>query len=161
MPYTPNYAAGDVLTAAAMNSIGEAWATSTYTPTWTAATTNPAIGNGTLTGYWQQINKTIIGRIKMVAGSTTTFGTGTWYFALPTTARSVYAENDPIGDAILVDALNNAYNGTSVIKDTGKLMVYSPVNVVGTIFAYQVSGTNVFTFANQDSIHINFIYEAA
>ena len=54
-----------------------------YTVSWTAATTNPSIGNGTLSGRYTQIGKTVIGSISLTMGSTTTYGTGAWSFSLP------------------------------------------------------------------------------
>lgn len=64
--------------------VGKLGAWTTYTPTWTAASVNPAIGNGTLTGRYQRLfGRTFLVQVKMVAGSTTTFGTGAWSFLLP------------------------------------------------------------------------------
>jgi hypothetical protein len=54
-----------------------------YTPEWTAATSNPAIGDGTLEGRYVQRGKTCLVNILLVAGSTTTFGSGAWSFSLP------------------------------------------------------------------------------
>ena len=44
-----------------------------FTPTWTASTTNPAIGNGTIAGAWWRVGNLIFFRIKVTAGSTNTF----------------------------------------------------------------------------------------
>jgi hypothetical protein len=65
----------------AINGIQAAW--TTYTPTWTASTTNPTLGNGTLSGRYLQIGKRIEFSIQITWGSTTTAGTGTWAFSLP------------------------------------------------------------------------------
>jgi len=54
-----------------------------YTPTWTAATTNPVLGNGTLVGQWAQVGKIIVFNLTWTAGSTTTFGAGPWRFGIP------------------------------------------------------------------------------
>ncbi len=55
-----------------------------YLPTWTAASGTPSIGNGTLEGVYSLVGKRIEGRIRLVAGSSTTFGTsGDWTFTLP------------------------------------------------------------------------------
>lgn len=70
---------------------GAAWAIvredqwTTYTPTWTAATTNPTIGNGTISGRWRYTGpKTIDFDAWLVFGSTTTFGSGLWRLSIPT-----------------------------------------------------------------------------
>lgn len=72
---------------AAVSAVGSGGGTlgtvQTYTPTWAAASVNPSLGNGTLTGRYITLDKMIILSICMVAGSTTTFGTGAWNFSLP------------------------------------------------------------------------------
>jgi len=55
----------------------------TYTPAWTAATTNPVLGNGTLTGQYLQVGKTVHYRIVLTMGSTTTYGSGYYQLSLP------------------------------------------------------------------------------
>src|SRR5688500_12750202 len=57
------------------------WAT--YTPTWASSGTQPAIGNGTLAGRYASVGKIVYVKLRLVAGSTTTFGTGDWTFSLP------------------------------------------------------------------------------
>lgn len=61
-----------------------------YTPIWTAATTNPSIGNGTLAGRYTTIGKLAVVSIRMVAGSTTTFGSDEWRFSLPIVSQFPY-----------------------------------------------------------------------
>lgn len=61
-----------------MTALTSAW--TTYTPAWTASAGTPAIGNGTLTGKYRLIGKTLDFRFLLTAGSTTTFGTaGAFY----------------------------------------------------------------------------------
>lgn len=57
-----------------------------YTPTWTCSSGSaPAIGNGTLTGRYKKLDaNTYLVQVNLVAGSTTTFGSGgDFEFALP------------------------------------------------------------------------------
>lgn len=58
-----------------------AW--SAFTPTWTASVSNPAIGNGTLSGRYALVGKILFWSIVLSPGTTTTFGSGTWKFAIP------------------------------------------------------------------------------
>lgn len=67
-----------------------AWAS--YTPSWTASTTNPVLGNGTLIGVYTVWGKTCHAAIRLIPGSTTTFGSGTYLFGVPLTAASVGVE---------------------------------------------------------------------
>lgn len=60
-------------------------APTSYTPTWTSSGTQPAIGDGTLSGAYTRIGKLVAFRFSMIAGASTTFGTGSWAFALPAT----------------------------------------------------------------------------
>lgn len=64
-------------------AVSGATAWTSYTPTLTATTTNPALGNGALIGYYSQQGKTVHVSIDMAIGSTTTRGVGAWMWALP------------------------------------------------------------------------------
>jgi hypothetical protein len=54
-----------------------------YTPTWTGQTTNPTLGNGTVTGSYLLFGRVMDVFVQLVIGSTTTLGTGQWLFSLP------------------------------------------------------------------------------
>lgn len=60
----------------------------TYTPTWTGATTNPVIGNGTISGRYMKIEKTCHVIIALSFGSTTTGGASTLSLSLPAASIS-------------------------------------------------------------------------
>jgi len=81
----------------------------TYTPSWTAATTNPSLGNGTLIGRWRRVGDTAEFSIDLIIGSTTTTGSGAWRFSIPT-------------------GLNT---------DTTKITVGNPGAIIGTALAFQ------------------------
>ncbi|UPT41764.1 MULTISPECIES: hypothetical protein [Streptomyces] len=72
------------------NSILDAW--TPYTPTWSGATTNPVIGNGTLVGRYMKIGRSCKLRIEMLAGSLTTYGSGGWSLTLPFAAAAAGAQ---------------------------------------------------------------------
>lgn len=61
-----------------------------YTPTWTAVTANPVIGTGSLTGRYKINGNTASVHIVMIAGATTTFGSGQWIFSLPAGVTAAY-----------------------------------------------------------------------
>ncbi|MFF3128501.1 hypothetical protein ACFVRD_40960 [Streptomyces sp. NPDC057908] len=69
-----------------LNSMFGAW--SSYTPVWTAATTNPSLGNGSITGRYMKIGRTCHVRIDLTMGSTTTYGSGGWSLGLPVAASA-------------------------------------------------------------------------
>lgn len=59
-----------------------------YVPAWTASTSNPTLGDGTLQGRYIQVGKLVIVFISFVFGSTTSFGVGNHYISLPFEAQS-------------------------------------------------------------------------
>jgi hypothetical protein len=129
-----------------------------YTPQWTAASVNPAIGDGTIEGYYKVIGKTCFVRGNIAMGSTTTFGTGEWYVSMPFTASHA--------DAILMNAtlLDNGtawYNATMVGARAG-FNHKAPIqyqNTGGT--ASDVNPTGPFTWTTSDRFVWNGSYEIA
>ncbi|MEU0691558.1 hypothetical protein [Streptomyces uncialis] len=96
MTFTPRtWSVGEVVSAAQLNteirnqfnSIITAW--TAYTPTWTAVTTNPVLGNGSLVGQHMKIGRTCHVTFNLTMGSTTTYGSGFWRISLPFTAATV------------------------------------------------------------------------
>lgn len=71
----------------AIASLTDPW--NTYTPAWTASTTNPTIGNGGLSGVYARSGKTGILSVSIDMGSTTAFGSGTYSIGLPATWTAV------------------------------------------------------------------------
>lgn len=57
-----------------------------YTPTWTAATTNPTIGAGSLVGRYALVGKTCHVKIEITTAGNTNYGNGQYNWALPFTA---------------------------------------------------------------------------
>ena len=167
MPYTPNYAPGDVLTAAQMNSIGEAQGT--YTATWTSSGTAPALGNGIITGFYMRINKLVFFQWSLATGSTSTFGTGTYYFNLPVTGSSRMVQNTPIGNAYIESSDGNVdYMGIAYIDTTSR--GYIGVSASAAEFSYdqlgKVSATIPETWTNsgtvkRPTIRVTGTYEVA
>ena len=79
---------GYSLVAASGATPGVQWGISawtSYTPTWGATGTAPAIGNGTRAGASIIDGKLMHFRIVLTMGSTTTYGTGVWTLSLPGT----------------------------------------------------------------------------
>ncbi|MFJ1708579.1 hypothetical protein [Kitasatospora sp. NPDC088346] len=100
---------------------GSAWVPlgswTTYAPTWTATTTNPAIGNGTLVTRYTRIGKTITYMGQLRAGSTTNGGTGIWNITLP-----VQAANNGVtvqGPCSYTQFGNNNWIGNAAIPPGG------------------------------------------
>jgi hypothetical protein len=140
-----------------MNSIGAAW--ETYTPTWTAAITNPAIGNGFIAGRYVQIQKLVHAQISITMGSTTTYGSGVYYFGLPITSKTAYYNFAALGVGTIFDVSTaNAYV-VSANYQTGATG-YVSLRFTGAGNG-DVTNTAPYTFATNDIITLNVTYEAA
>jgi len=61
-----------------------------YTPAWTASVSNPVLGNGTISGYYFLIGNLCTAFVTLTTGTTTTYGSGTYYFSLPFTINNTY-----------------------------------------------------------------------
>lgn len=138
----------------AMNGIQAAWAS--FTPTWTGSGTNPALGNGTLTGKYTRFGKTLFGRVILTAGSTTTYGTGSWRFSLPVTPHTDYtvsATLGVVGNAGLFDtSAPNRASRRVLTADPTYMDLRDDANA-------NVTNLVPWTWANGDALHIEFQYE--
>lgn len=96
--------AGERLTAALLNEqlrdnlkeLGDAW--TSYNPTWAAAGTAVALGNGTVTGSFIEAGNLILWKFLVTSGTTTTYGTGNYSISLPQTGVVLFPY--PVGDII-------------------------------------------------------------
>ncbi|MEU0393803.1 hypothetical protein ABZ208_13670 [Streptomyces sp. NPDC006208] len=165
MTFAPRtWVVGETVTAALMNqeirdqinSVLAAW--TSYTPTWTSAGTAPALGNGTLVGRYMKIGRTVIYQINLIAGSTTTFGTGGYSFELPATSANVGASF--IGNAHLLSG-STRYVGQNVISpNVTTTSPFYPTNSTTTTTS-QLTATVPFTLVSGASVRITGVYEAA
>lgn len=97
---------GGNLTAVDLILTGGAW--TGYTPTLTATTTNPTIGNGSIIGRYKQYGKLVVFDLEFVFGSTSTAGSGNYSFSLPPSLPVTNASGTPIA----VGNLNGSVAGT-------------------------------------------------
>lgn len=81
MAQVTEWLAGMRTTADRMNGTLGEW--TDYAGSWTASTTNPSIGDGLETYRYMQVGKTVYFKIRIVFGSTTDPGEGTYDFGLP------------------------------------------------------------------------------
>ncbi|MDP8971156.1 MAG: hypothetical protein M3N52_11820 [Actinomycetota bacterium] len=133
------------------------WAS--FTPAWTAATTNPAIGDGTITGRYHQVGKTVHFEIQITMGTTTTYGSGAYSLSLPVAAT---------GRKIMLNgALRTGTSGVTYPL-LGEVMPGSPPTATLRQFPTtagsslgSVTGTSPAALASGHIIGINGTYEAA
>jgi hypothetical protein len=141
------------LPAATLNTIGAAW--ENYTPAWTSSGTQPAIGNGILEGRYTRINKLLIVSFILVAGSTTTFGTGNYRFSMPV---SIVQGQANMGWGVVFDASASylSYNINLALDNTATVVeLYTAQGIT------PVGATYPITFANGDQIRVSIVGQAA
>lgn len=151
--YTAGLSAGQVLTAATMNSIGAAW--EAWTPTLTASTTNPTLGTGSSrVGRYGQVNKIVTGYGKITFGTSgTAAGNGFYSVTVPITAQAS-APTVPIGTVYLGDGGVNVRVGVLVLGSTTTATIRYDAGALVTQAAPWAWGANAL-------ILYNFTYEAA
>jgi len=72
----------------------------TVTPFWTGSVSNPVLGNGTLTGRAERRGKSLMVDIKLTIGSSTTLGSGTWFFGLNSGGYTTLAAFHAVGSVV-------------------------------------------------------------
>jgi hypothetical protein len=125
-----------------------------FTPTWTGSGGNPSIGNGTLTGKYQQRGKVVWCEIRLVAGGTTTFGTNTYAWALPLTAA---AADRGVGSVHMIDTGTATYLGICFPVSTTTMRV----NIMTTSGVVTAAHNQPMTWASTDEMSAELEYEAA
>lgn len=155
---------GEVVTAAMMNAeVRDQWndviaSGTAYTPVWTATSVNPSLGNGTIVGRYKLLGKMCTATIEMVAGTTTTFGTGTWAFTVPFTAASPASTsaNWVWCGAGRAHSATNWYTGTATVaKGTSTARAYSHT----ASQEWSPTQPHAWTAATTNYLHMQITYE--
>jgi hypothetical protein len=153
---------GEVVTAALLNqevrdqlnSMFAAW--TAYTPTWTAST-NPALGNGTLTGRSMKIGRNVLCQIILTTGSTTTYGSGQYSFGLPSALAS--SGVDSLGTTRLTAGAT--YIGQCFAASGASVCTAAFPNTATPAQGANMTGTAPATLAAGHSLRLSLFYESA
>ncbi len=121
-----------------------------YVVAWTAGATNPVIGNGTTSGKFRLSGVFCTTTLQVQAGSTTTFGSGSYYLSVPITSSTSNIMQS--GNAVYVDNGVQQYFGT-VRLDANSSTLYC-------FYSLNSPTTSVapFTFGNGDILSVNITY---
>jgi hypothetical protein len=162
--FTPRtWVVGETVSAAVMNqeirdqfaSMFAAW--TPYTPTWTASTTNPVLGNGTLTGRYMKWGRTVICEINLITGSTTTYGSGSYNWLLP--AQAANAGVSVVGHAHVLGT--DRWQGQIIISaNATTCSAFFPISSTNTRIDF-MNPTRPETLAAGAQLRLTFVYEAA
>ena len=146
------FVAGDVLTAAELNGIGEAAVS--FTPTFSGYTR----GNGTSVAYYMRVNKMVYLYVKETLGSTSSV-TGSIAFTLPIAA--VRAEAVQMGRSRIDDTGNTIFWGTTQSANGTTCVLFADL-ASGTYTSFaSTSATVPMTWTNTDAFSFSFVYEVA
>jgi len=130
-------------------------AVTTYTPTWTASTTNPVLGNGTLIAKYCRNSDMIFGSVALTMGSTTTFGTGSYAISLPVISAAL--SMDQMSSGLMVDvSTGNKYIIAAAIASGTLTARFFEGSIVTT-----VNQSSPFTWASGDLLNFQFSYRCA
>jgi hypothetical protein len=139
-----------VLTADSSTATGLKYSTdwTSYTPVWGSTGTAPAIGNGTLSGLYLQVGKTVHVIIHFKAGSTTTFGTGVYNFSLPFNIKDLGSGTSALPAAAYIEDAGVVGFQVQSVNATSSLIY--PLISNGTNF----SGTNPVVLGTNDFMNL-------
>jgi hypothetical protein len=137
-----------------------------YNPVWGSTGTAPALGNGTLVGKYIQANKLVIAWVSMVLGSTSTYGTGTYTWTLPTVAHNANGVPEMQGTWIGAPTAGSVFGGiTDVDTAFGASLGACRIQVSAAAATY--GGMDLLTKAipatwvSGGSMRMTFIYETS
>lgn len=158
----PRIAAGD------LTGLQGQFQVQSYTPQWTASVTAPVLNNGTLVGKYMKIGQLVVYYLELVPGSTTTFGSGQWFFTLPpfTVASLGLTQNATRGIAYDVSSGNMVPIQGDVPAGNQYTNVYYDNIGSGGVFTFPgplavLTATAPWTWANGDIVRINGSYISA
>jgi len=135
-----------------------------YNPSWTASGAVPFLGNGSVVGNYMRIGDTVRGTITFTVGTTTLVAaSANWFFSLP--VLDYFAGNPQMCGVFMVQQGTGAIPSmTGVVRVNGgnqKVeMFYDKVTAFNSSTLTQLQETSR-TWANGDSIQIQFEYQAA
>lgn len=138
-----------------VNSMG-AW--TSFTPSWTASGSAPAIGSGTLSGAYMQIGKLVHVRFTLKLAADSTLGSGTYYLSTPIKMSSSYTYTTALGPVTFTDVGTASYVGMIIWETADKVRFLS-----SAVPAAGVTNTAPFAWsaAGLDEMIGSYTFEAA
>ena len=150
-----DFDAGDVLTAANLNAIGDYNA---FTPSWPNVTPGSGATNA---GFAAEVNECVFFEIGLVLGTSSSIG-GSIYFSVPVgTAASTINPWGPIGTAICIDTTGSVYAQCLLTLVSQNIFLHALLTsgTYGTR-VLNVNATRPFTWADGDKIYLQGMYRA-
>jgi hypothetical protein len=124
-----------------------------YTPTWTASSTAPNVGAGTLRGRFVQHGYTVTFQMEMVPGTGFSNGTGgAWAWALPPSL--------PAAAGVIQGVAGRVLHAGKVVPVTGQLLP-SGTSISSVVDAAGVILQPSYAFALNDQLQLWGTYETS
>jgi len=146
----PSFAAGAEVPGADLQTLADiataltaGW--SSHTPVWTATGSNPALVNGTSAGKYIRLGKLFLYQGRITAGSSTTFGTGSWLIDVPG-GLSLTGTDNARGFLWISDSSTPANNRVGFVAGA------SATTLALLSTGPNLSSTSPFTWATSDRI---------
>jgi len=123
-----------------------------FTTTWAGTVSNPSLGNGALTTQYYVIGTLVYFTIRLIAGSTTTFGSCSWTFTVPI----ALGNGNPAGSADFQDSSAGVeYAGNAHFN------VATSIYCVEASAKVVLSSTQPFTWAVNDQLATTIWYQGS
>ena len=134
-----------------------AWAGAftTYVPVWSSSGTQPAIGNGTITGRYLQIGKLVYFIVSVTMGGPTPSGTGSYFISVPADI-SASAPRPTVAVQAFDSSASQTFIGGAIKQTTTTI---DPVTLASPVVSF--APTVPFTWATTDTLVLSGTYEAA
>ena len=134
-----------------------------YSPILYGSSSNPVIGNGSITGRYAYVGATIFGEIRIQAG-TVGFnrGSGTYSISLP--AAGIFENYQPVGQVVMRDeGPGITYFGTAIFNNNNGSRIELFIHSQNATFVEgaAVTADTPFLISGNDKILIQFTYESA
>lgn len=127
-----------------------------YTPSWTASTSNPTLGNAVLQGRYIAMDDWCYLWIGLVYGSTSAAGSGQYAFSIPFAAAGTFEHQL---DAHFLNAGTSRHRGVALIAPgSSSLLVYEPTTWASLTSPAAWSNSVPYAFTTGDTIVISGIY---
>lgn len=138
-----------------------AWAPwQVYAAEWRAQTTDPAIGNGTISASFRRLGTQLSIRVEIVSGTTTTYGAGTMGVTLPPSCAARAGGGNQLGESLYQSPAGAVHPGTAYVNPaiSSGSTVYFAVDTAP--WGYADGSTNTpFTWAAGSKINLNMTIE--
>lgn len=131
-----------------------------YTPTWTSNASAPVIGNATVTARYVRIGRLVHAWGCIAFGSSSTFGSGQYYFDLPVAAAAFGTSRAIVGTVSLFDSSGSVTGlAAAQLESATKFKsIYGATYLGAETIA---TSSTPWTWAQSDVIAWNLLYEAA